>query len=122
MADDPLGDSQLPRQRGQLGVGREPAVRPAFDDPASFGSLRDQNPARPLLLLEHQDVGPRALQRQGGREACDPRPHDGDLQSIHPRPAAAVRTKLARHAISIGSSLSDRIRSRRTPSFRASSW
>src|SRR6267378_2035080 len=113
-----IPDPQLQRERGQLGLARKKAVRPALDD-KSLHVLGHDHAARPALALVDSDltvVGPRELPRR--REARHPCADDGDPHS-QPRSVAAVRTTSATAATSPASLLSDAVRSSCKPSRRA---
>ena len=114
-----IADSQLSRERRQLGFAGEEAVGAAFDD-VPFHLLGHNHSARAALGLQHRNVHPAAsLQLPRRRKPGDAGTHDHNPHR-HPRPAAAERIASATAATNPGSSLRDGVRWRCMPSRRAS--
>src|SRR2546425_272106 len=118
----PVGDAELARERGKIGLRREKPIRAPLHEEA-VSPLGDDHAAGPPLALEQRHRHARPLELPGGGEPRDPGADDGDRRHgrhRHPRSDAARRARSARHAMRRGSSFSEAVRSRRMPSRAAS--
>src|SRR6266568_1353519 len=128
LVHEPVGDTELTRERGDIRLcGEEPVGATLHDEPVR--TLRNGHAARPPPALEHDHVSPCLPQLPRRRQPGEPGPHDDDCQApapapapapTHPRSIAALRAIAASASTSRGSSLSDSVRSRWTPSRAAS--
>src|SRR3989475_865013 len=119
---EPVGDAELARERGKIGLRREEPIRAPLHDEA-VSPLGDDHAAGPPLALEQRHRHARPLELPGGGEPRDASADDGDRRRgrhRHPRSDAARRARSARHAMRRGASFSEAVRPRRMPSRAAS--
>src|SRR2546425_387124 len=115
---EPFAHAELACQVLDVALRGEEAVRTTLDDEA-VPALSDDHAtgAPPGLQHDHVDSGPMEL--PCGRQPGEPRAHH-DARHVHPRSAAAFRTRPESASTSSGSSFRDAVRSSWTSSRAAS--
>ncbi len=81
LGDQAIGDAQLARQRGDLGLGRDEALRAAFHHPAGRWMVGQHDAAGAALALQHGDVRARADQIVRGGQAGETGADHDDLHA-----------------------------------------
>src|SRR2546423_244715 len=110
LPDDVLRDAERRGNSGDVGLGCEPAVRPAFADEAVALLGEDRAACSPLAVYyRHVATGRRLQQLPRSRETGNA--GAGHYYFPQPRSAAALLTTSATAATRPGSSFSDFVRS-----------